>query len=242
MDINQYPSLKKEEEKMMKFVEYYVKEIMDNEFNGSAILHMDEVCEAYEIEYGEVLDQPLFQKMLSDREEFTEVERDLGKLFIEINDSLKDPEPREVDRRDLDIMLANHVLWYYGERDKNAGFSNCIIKGFDLSGVNLRECTCENTVFEDCDMRDVNFEYARPISAKFINCDMRNINAKLACFNNAEFRNCDLSDAALTGSLLKGASMVDCETQNIDMRECDLTGFEQTDSNEPEVEPRRMKM
>ena len=242
MDIKQYPSLQKMEDKMMKFVEYFAKYVMDYQNDGSAILHMDEVCEAYEIEYGEVLDQSLFQKMLSERKEFTEVERDLGKLFIEINNNVEDYEPREIEQKELDIVSAKHVLWQNGLGGRQAVFSNCILRGLDFVGKNLIDCDCENAVFIDCDMRFANINNSWINSAKFINCNMRGISAIKAHFSESKFENCDLSDSSFNNGTLINVAMFDCDTENMDTRHSLQKGFEQIESEESKTDSMMIQM
>ena len=212
MDLKQYPSLQKVVSDIMKFVDSQVKEALDSQTDGGARLYMDDVCDKFWYKCGYALDQDLFQKMLSEREEFSGVEREYDKMYIEVAEAYQKTAPFEVTQKNLNLISANHVLWKYGAGGEQADLSDCVLRGLNMVGMNLSDCNCESAVFEDCDMRYAEMNNANFNSAKFINCDMRGMDAEKSKFNDAEFRGCVPSDSIMKNSTLSDTSVNDCQT------------------------------
>lgn len=225
--MKRYPSLQKHASNMIEYVDEYVNQILRTQRSGNAKVYLDEVCNNYQRKYNEAIDPDLFREMLSERDEFSEVEEEYGKLFIEINEAYLSDEPYEITQKELNIISANHMLWKYNLGGEQADLSNCVLRGLNMVGMNLSDCECDNTEFYDCLMQNANFDYAHLESARFFDCDMRSICARRASLYRARFEDCDLTDSVFRDSILRDATVINCDTQNADTSGCNLRGFEQ---------------
>jgi len=120
------------------------------------------------------------------------------------------PQRREITQEELAEIYTQHVLWAYGPEGagEQAVFSDCILSGLDMRGMQFNNAIFWNTVLEQMDMQRAGVCFGEFQGAQFINCNMDNL-----CADEADFKDCSFD-----GCSLRGAKMLHCNLSNAHFR------------------------
>ena len=118
----------------------------------------------------------------------------------------QEPQRREISQEELVEMYTQHVLWSYGgeEHGKQAVFSDCVLSGLDMRGMQFNNAIFWNAVLEQMDMQSAGVCFGEFQRAQFINCNMDHL-----CADEADFKDCSFD-----GCSLRGARMLHCNLSN----------------------------
>lgn len=220
--IGQYPSLNEFSSDMEKLVDHFTLEILKNQNNGRYSMSTHDVSEYYEQHFDRFLNYGLFQNMLSERPEFSDVEEYCDELTVTVRPELRNfPRARTLSQKELDVICAKHVLWLNDAGGEQADLSNCVLKGLFLRGKDLSHAYCNSAVFDDCNLESTDFSSAELESARFTNCEMMDLFAVKTNFIDAEFESCDLSDATIAECLMMNSTIKNCNLDNTNLSDCD---------------------
>ena len=168
------------------------------------------------------LNYGLFQDMLSERPEFSDVEEYCDELTVTVEPELRNYScARTLSQKELDVICAKHVLWLNDAGGEQADLSNCVLKGLFLRGKDLSHAYCNSAVFDDCNLESTDFSSAELESARFTNCEMMDLFAVKTNFIDAEFESCDLSDATIAECLMMNSTIKNCNLDNTNLSDCD---------------------
>ena len=126
------------------------------------------------------------------------------------------PERREITQEELAMMYGQHILWAEGGEGvgEQAVFSNCLLSGLDMRGMQFNNAIFWDAVFEQMDMQGAGVCFSEFQGAHFINCSMDNL-----CADEANFRTCSFE-----GCSLQGAKMLHCNLTQAEFRDTSLDG------------------
>ena len=188
----------------------------------------------------------LFMEMLSERPEIAEVDYDYENDTVSV--ALADEHIRFTDEsgmrylteQDIEVMCAKHILWLNDEGGEQADFSNCVIRGMDLSRRNLNQAIFDGAKISNTQLYSAELCYASCVGTKFYNCYATDLTAEEASFKGAEFigtelgrsvfthsnfadarfRNCEVYSCSLDGSCIEGTDFGDTDTSLVRMNRC----------------------
>ena len=220
--LGQYPSLNEFSSDMEKLVEHYALEILKNQTDGRYNMSMLDVSEYYEQHFDRFLNYGLFQDMLSERPEFSNVEEYCDELTVTVRSELWSfSHARTLSQKELDIICAKHTLWLNEAGGEQADLSNCILCGLFLCGRDLSHSFCEHAVFDDCNLQSVDLSNAECESTRFENCDMKDLFAVKTNFADTEFESCDLADSTIAECLMMNTTIKNSNLDNTNLSDCD---------------------
>ena len=188
----------------------------------------------------------LFMEMLSERPEIAEVDYDYENDTVSV--ALADEHIRFTDEsgmrylteQDIEVMCAKHILWLNDEGGEQADFSNCVIRGMDLSRRHLNQAIFDGAKISNTQLYSAELCYASCVGTKFYNCYATDLTAEEANFKGAEFigtelgrgvfthsnftdarfRNCEVYSCSLDGSCIEGTDFGDTDTSLVRMNRC----------------------
>ena len=132
------------------------------------------------------------------------------------------PEPvrREISQEELAMMYGQHILWAEGGDGvgEQAVFSNCLLSGLDMRGMQFNNAIFRDTTFEQMDMQGAGVCFSEFQGAHFINCSMDNLCADEANFLECIFEGCSLHSAKLLHCNLAQAQFRDTSLSGADLR------------------------
>ncbi|MBQ3330250.1 MAG: pentapeptide repeat-containing protein [Ruminococcus sp.] len=226
--LNQYPSLAEFNDRMNRMVDRFTSEAIQGHKKGSYVLDISDVESACGFE---TFDRDLFTEMMSERNEFIDVEENNGDLYLTINPAYITAIPRELSQKDLDVICAKHILWMNDAGGERANLSNCILRNLSLYGTDLSYCVCCSAVFENCDMHSTAFINSDFEKTQFLNCCMQDTYFERATLSDAVFEDCDISNSIINDCRLTNAVMRDCDLDKTNPTGCDLEGFRYVESD-----------
>ena len=147
---------------------------------------------------------------------------------------------RYLTEQDIEVMCAKHILWLNDEGGEQADFSNCVIRGMDLSRRNLNQAIFDGAKISNTQLYSAELCYASCVGTKFYNCYATDLTAEEASFKGAEFigtelgrsvfthsnftdarfRNCEVYSCSLDGSCIEGTDFGDTDTSLVRMNRC----------------------
>ena len=132
------------------------------------------------------------------------------------------PQRREITQEELAQMYAEHILWEHGVEGagKQAEFSDCVLSGLDMRGMQFNKAIFWNAVLEQMDMQSTGLRFGEFQGAQFINCNLDHI-----CADEADFKDCSFD-----GCSLRGARMLHCNLTNAHFRDTLLDNTNLQDS------------
>lgn len=188
----------------------------------------------------------LFMEMLSERPEIAEVDYDYENDTVSV--ALADEHIRFSDEsgmrylteQDIEVMCAKHILWLNDEGGEQADFSNCVIRGMDMSRRNLNQAIFDGAKISNTQLYSAELCFASCVGTKFYNCHATDLTAEEANFKGAEFigtelgrgifthsnftdarfRNCEVYSCSLDGSCIEGTDFGDTDTSLVRMNRC----------------------
>lgn len=158
------------------------------------------------------------------------------------------PQLREISQEELAMMYGQHILWAEGGdgNGQQAVFSNCLLSGLDLRGMQFNNAVFRDAVFEKTKMQGAGVCFSDFQRAQFVDCSLDGLCADEAVFRScsfvgcsirqakllhcnlsqAVFKNTTLDGAVLRGSCLEGMTveagvLEQADTRNVSFHECD---------------------
>lgn len=131
------------------------------------------------------------------------------------------PEPvrREISQEELAMMYGQHILWAEGGDGvgEQAVFSNCLLSGLDMRGMQFNNAIFWDATFEQMDMQGAGVCFSEFQGAHFINCSMDNL-----CADEANFRGCTFEGCSLHRAKLLHCNLTQAQFQNTSLSGADL--------------------
>lgn len=121
-------------------------------------------------------------------------------IEITLNKISREPVKRVLDQKDVDIMLAKHILWLNDAGGEQADFSNCRLEHLHLSGKNMLNVILDDAEIIGCDLENAEMCFSACNNTRFETCIMKKITAEECDFKNATFDNCNLERAGFMHS------------------------------------------
>ena len=127
---------------------------------------------------------------------------------------------REISQEELAMMYGQHILWAEGGDGvgEQAVFSNCLLSGLDMRGMQFNNAIFWDATFEQMDMQGAGVCLSEFQGAHFINCSMDNLCADEANFRGCTFEGCSLHRAKLLHCNLTQAQFQDTSLSGADLR------------------------
>ena len=133
---------------------------------------------------------------------------------------IQEPERREITQEELAMMYGQHVLWAEGGAGAGARavFSDCLLCGLDMRGMQFNNAVFHNAVFEQTDMQGLGACFSEFQGAQFINCSMDSLCADEANFRDCSFEGCSLQRAKIMHSNFTEAVFRNTSLEGADLR------------------------
>ena len=238
-----YPSLHLHQREMVSLVDLAVQRSLAGQTEGSYYFKLYDYASQCR---GGNFNDGLFAEMLLDRPEIAGVDFDIedGMVYIDISEEFRTVENndnlREITKDEFDVICAKHTLWFHEAGGEQADFSNCVIRGMDLSRRNLNQAIFDGAKISNTQLYSAELCYASCIGTKFYNCYATDLTAEEASFKGAEFigtelgrsvfthsnftdarfRNCEVYSCSLDGSCIEGTDFGDTDTSLVRMNRC----------------------
>lgn len=221
LQMDQHPSLKNFCDQMQKLVEAYAQMAVAHQRDGVFRLYSDDLDN--DIDF---YNEDLFIEMLSGQPEIAYAERADDEILMTIAPEYVQHEDESVYRKltpeEVEVMCANHVLWLHDAGGEQADFSNCLLKGVNLSCKKLLSAGFDGAKIVDTDLRSAELCLATFNGATFVNCNGTDIVAEEAAFQGAEFTTCKLDNSVFTHSDFSGARFRNCSMDGGRLQKCCL--------------------
>ena len=178
----------------------------------------------------------LFMEMLSERPEIAEVDYDYENDTVSV--ALADEHIRFTDEsgmrylteQDIEVMCAKHILWLNDEGGEQADFSNCVIRGMNLSMKNLMNANFNGAKLAEVNLYRTELNFSDCEGAKFYNCHAEGVYSEEVNFKDAVFRNSQLFGGTFTHSNFSNAQFNACDLCYASLQNCCLDGTDFGDS------------
>lgn len=99
-------------------------------------------------------------------------------IEITLNKISREPVKRVLDQKDVDIMLAKHILWLNDAGGEQADFSNCRLEHLHLSGKNMLNVILDDAEIIGCDLENAEMCFSACNNTRFETCIMKKITAE----------------------------------------------------------------
>lgn len=217
--LERHPSLMAFAVEMSRLADRYAKQAVDCQLDGIGRIRFKDVQDDA---FHENFDEELFLDMILDHPEIEEIESDMEGYDFTIAEAYRPQEQplRELDEDEVEVMCAKHVLWHNGEGGEMANFSNCLIKGVDLSKKNLMSAIFDGARFIDVKLKGASLCFSSFNGTSFYDCDMTKATAEECEFKGAKFIRTDTEWVAFTHSNMRDAQFIDCEMSNASLQNC----------------------
>ncbi len=243
----QYSSLDEYDGEMIRVVDKYTKQAVENQTYGEYNLDLDEVYDEFKFRE---FNQNLFLDMLRERPELDDISYSDGGYTAQIaKDYLSKDEYYRLYQDDIDIMKAKHILWMHNAGGEQADFRGCKMDGIHFNGKNFGGAIFDDSIitnsdFEDallmsasfnqaeihtCGFKNVTAEEVKAENAAFIDCDFTQADFLESSFKGTAFDNCDFSCITIMGSCIKDTQFIGTAPDQEELDECYET---KPDSNE----------
>ena len=134
-------------------------------------------------------------------------------------DQSREPVRREITQEELALMYGRHILWAEGGEGvgEQAVFSDCLLSGLDMRGMQFNNAVFRNALFEQMDMQGAGVCFSEFQGAQFINCSMDHL-----CADEANFRACSFEGCSLQRAKMLHCNLTLAEFQNTSLNGADL--------------------
>ena len=197
----------------------------------------------------------LFMEMLSEREEIAHVDYnydDSGEnVFITLSPEYiraSDKQYRVLSEKEMELMMAKHILWANQQGGERADFSSCLIKNCDWSKKKIEGAIFDGAKFSNVNLSHATLTSSTFIGASFLNCDgfmmaaedadfseatfawssFPHANMSVSIFRDAIINNCNLYNVDMSNSLLEGIEIIDTDMRNVNTFNCETDDSEQS--------------
>lgn len=173
------------------------------------------------------LDNGLFVNMLCDRNEIERAE--IG--FDDYDDTLyigiakeylcqeNDEKPRSLTQKEVELICAKHLLWLNDECGEQADFSNCLLRGLNLTDKELENAIFDGAKIVDTEMCKMDANYSSFIETRIGNCEVYQCTMRESNFTKAEILNSQLSRCDMSSSNFTNVAMRNCNAYGVNMRD-----------------------
>ncbi len=213
-----------------------VDKAVKDQDDGVFKIDLDEIHKFYK---PEIFSSTLLYEMLRDRIEFDTVEFDDEEFGMRLSSEYAMFEDesvyRELEKEEIDIMVAKHVLWLYDEPGGlQANFSGCLVSNYDFSDRPLNSSILNNAKFVNCNFTNAELCFSIADHTKFVDCSMIRITGEEMSCRSTKFKGCNLFMAMLTHSNFADALFSRTSVSNANFTNCciDNTEWIHTDENE----------
>ena len=223
LEKEQNPSLDEFTRKMLRLVDECVTKAVQDQESG-----------AYQIRIPELngrtdnlpFSESLFVNMLCDRDEIESAEIGYDDyddtVFIGISKEYLRYEDeshfRPLTQNEVDIMCAKHLLWLNGEGGSQADFSNCLLRGINLTDKELENSMFSGAKIVNSNISGVDASFSDFIGVRIANCEFYNCTIMESDFTKAEISNSQFSRCDMSSSNYTKAAIRNCNTYAINMR------------------------
>lgn len=221
---------------MLSIRDDIVTKAIDDQDDGVFKIDLDEIHKFYK---PEIFSPTLLYEMLCDRIEFDTVEFDDEEFGMRLSSEYAMFEDesvyRELEKEEIDIMVAKHVLWLYDEPGGvQANFSGCLVSNYDFSDRSLNSSILNNAKFVNCNFTNAELCFSIADHTKFVDCSMIRITGEEMSCRSTKFKGCNLFMAMLTHSNFADALFSRTSVSNANFTNCciDNTEWIHTDENE----------
>lgn len=197
----------------------------------------------------------LFMEMLSEREEIAHVDYNYDdsdeNVFITLSPEYiraSDKQYRVLSEKEMELMVAKHILWANQQGGERADFSGCLIKNCDWSKKKIEGAIFDGAKFSNVNLSHATLTSSTFIGASFLNCDgfmmaaedadfseatfawssFPHANMSVSIFRDAIINNCNLYNVDMSNSLLEGIEIIDTDMRNVNTFNCETDDFEQS--------------
>ena len=213
-----------------------VDKAVKDQDEGVFKIDLDEIHKFYK---PEIFSPTLLYEMLRDRIEFDTVEFDDEEFGMRLSSKYAMFEDesvyRELEKEEIDIMVAKHILWLYDEPGGvQANFSGCLVSNYDFSDRSLNSSILNNAKFVNCNFTNAELCFSIADHTKFVDCSMIRITGEEMSCRRTKFKGCNLFMAMLTHSNFSDALFSRTSVSNANFTNCciDNTEWIHTDENE----------
>lgn len=239
LEKEQYPALSEYCRRMTRLVDENVTKALNHQEEGRYQIHMKPLCTGNDD--GFVLDENLFLGMMQNRDEFEYVEggwdddEDEDIMFLGISkEHLKveeDSDLRPLSQTDVDIICANHILWFNNAGGKQADFTNCFLRDVDLTRKNLHNAIFDGAKIANCSLSGSDFSFSSFVGTRFVNCDAFTFTAINSDFTEAKMSFLDIRNGNFERSNFTNAVLRGCSLCNVNLDDCCIDRADFTDSS-----------
>lgn len=224
LEKEQYPSLGEFTRKMLRKVgECVTKAVQDQESGAYQISLSDASGGTDNLPF----DNDLFVNMLCNRDEIESAEIGFDDyddtVFIGIAKEYlrqeNDDELRPLTQKEVELMCAKHLLWLNNEGGEQADFSNCLLRGLNLTNKELENAIFDGSKLVNTEMCRVDASYGSFVGTRIANCEVYNCTMTEADFTKAEISNSQLSHCDMSSGNFTKAAMRNCNAYGINMRD-----------------------
>ena len=235
LEKEQYPALSEYCRRMTKTVAEQVARALKNQEDGRYQIRMRALCNN---EDGFHLDEDLFLAMMKDHEEFEYAEDGwddeedivflgISRDFVKLEDESK---LRPISQIDFEIACARHTLWLNNAGGKQADFSNCLLRGLDLTRKNLQNAIFDNAKIIDCTVSGSDWSNSSFVGCRFTSSELLSFTAISSDFTDARFALMDLSGCNFETSKFTNAVFLGCGLYNVNLDNCCLDNTDLTEA------------
>ena len=131
----------------------------------------------------------------------------------------QEPVRREITQEELALIYGRHILWAEGGEGvgEQAVFSDCLLSGLDMRGMQFNNAVFRNALFEQMDMQGAGVCFSEFQGAQFINCSMDHL-----CADEANFRACSFEGCSLQRAKMLHCNLTLAEFHNTSLNGADL--------------------
>lgn len=212
-----YPSLISYARGMEKLVERYAAHAIDSQLDGKSRIRSRDIRVQ-----GIAFDENLFISMLSERAEIAGIECTESCYEITIAEPYvqADTPLKELEESEIEVMLANHILWLNDAGGKQADFSNCILRNIDLQKQKLLDANFDGAKFVNVNLQDTGLCFSSFKGTRFYHCNLIKAVAEESDFSGAKLYGTELYSAVFTHSNFTGVRLVDCSGTGMSLQNC----------------------
>ena len=235
MNLGQYESLNDFASHMWKITEDVVAKAIAYEKDGMYRLQANDLPDPV---FDLLFDYELLGEMLSERPEFDAVEKMSNEILLSVDpeyrlEKIDESKYRVLDADEVDIMLANHMLYLRGAGGEQANFSNCLLRNMELPHAVFTTAIIDNALFIECNLSEADMNFVSAHQAHFIHCDLTHFYGDEASFTSAVFDQCDIRCGLTMHANYTGASFSGCNVERLLLQNCCLadTAWNATDKS-----------
>lgn len=195
-------------DRMIRITDDLVDQIKTGQLDGKFHFHQNSV---HSSAAGETVSMDLLCEMLYERPEIAGVELFDDEVYVTVAPDYAVYESNSnyhvLNQEQVDVICALHTLWLHDVGGEQADFSDCLLKGINLSSRNLNRAVFAGAKLVDCLMSDAKLNTSIFDGAKIQNCQLINAQAEHCSFRNAFIVMTDMDAASTRHSNFTGATI-----------------------------------